>query len=55
MKKAIALTAKIEAKADELLAPLDLEMRMAKWDPKFQRIMWDAVHLAIVKRLAELP
>jgi hypothetical protein len=55
MAKAVAMTKKIEAKANALLAPLDLEMKMMGWKPEFQSIMWNAVMLAVQKRLKDIP
>ena len=52
--KALAITQKLVAKAEDLLAPLDDEMRIMKWNPEFQKIMWDAVHQAVVKRMVKL-
>jgi hypothetical protein len=53
--KALAITQKLVEKAEDLLAPLDNEMRIMKWNPEFQKIMWDAVHLAVVNRMSKLP
>lgn len=38
-----AVAEKLAAKAAELCAPLEMEMRLRKWPADFQRIMWDAV------------
>jgi hypothetical protein len=41
--KAAALAAKLERKVDDLLAPLETEMRIMRWAPDFRVIMWEAV------------
>jgi hypothetical protein len=40
---AIQLARQIEAKAEELLAPMDLEMKIKDWNPEFRKIMWEAI------------
>ena len=38
-----ALAMKIAKKAEDVLAPLRIEMTMNRWKPEFRRIMWEAV------------
>jgi len=41
--KALVVAKKIERKAVDLLAPLELEMRLMGWRPEFSMIMWHAI------------
>lgn len=43
MTRALAVTEKIMAKAEEALAPFRHEMVIRQWAPEFRKIMWDAV------------
>ena len=54
MAKSVALTVKIKRKAEDLLAPLDTEIRMMNWKPEYQSIMWNAVRLAVDERLRKI-
>lgn len=54
MAKAVAMTARLQRKAEDLLAPLDTEIRMMQWKPEFQSIMWNAVRLAVEERLRKI-
>ena len=45
MEKAIALVTKINEKVDDLLKPLELEIKIMQWAPEFQAIIWEAVML----------
>jgi hypothetical protein len=50
LAKAKALTARLEAKVDELLAPLEFEMQTMRWAPEFRAIMWEVVgHKALAR------
>ena len=51
LEAAMAMSRRINRKADDLLAPLDLEMRVMKWRPEFRSIMWEAVMLAAKRRM----
>lgn len=53
LAKAKALTARIAAKVDELLAPLEQEMRAMRWDPQYRAIMWEAVGRRALARAKE--
>lgn len=48
--KAKALAARIEAKVADLLAPMDLEMRIMEWKPEFRVIMWEAIGRKALER-----
>lgn len=50
LEAAMAMTRKITAKAQAELEPLALEMRIMKWEPQFQAIMWEAVMLEARER-----
>ncbi len=52
LEAAMAMSRKINDKAERLLDPLVIEMRIMKWKPEFQSIMWEAVMLA-AKRYME--
>lgn len=41
--KATAPAAKLERKVDDLLAPLETEMRIMRWAPEYRVIMWEAL------------
>jgi hypothetical protein len=43
LASALKLVAKIEAKIADLFRPLELEMRIMKWAPEYQAIIWEAV------------
>jgi hypothetical protein len=43
LAKVEELAAKLVRKVDELLAPLETEMRIMRWAPDFRVIMWEAV------------
>lgn len=51
LEAAIAMTRKITAKAQTELEPLAREMRIMKWKPEFQAIMWEAVMLEARSRM----
>jgi hypothetical protein len=53
LEAAIAISRKINDKAETLLAPLVIEMRIMKWKPEFQAIMWEAVMLAAKQRMED--
>lgn len=48
---AITTTQKLIAKAQRALDPLDREMRVMKWNPEYQVIMWEAVMLEAKLRM----
>ena len=50
---ALELALKIETRAAALLAPLEREMKIKKWDSEFRKIMWEAVAMAALKKCAE--
>jgi hypothetical protein len=41
---------KIEAKIDRLLEPLVIEMRIMKWKPEYQAIIWEAIAHKALRR-----
>ncbi len=43
LKQAKRVTLQIIRKVDDLLSPLEHEMRIMQWAPEFQAIMWEAV------------
>ena len=45
LAKAMAMVQKINRKVDALLEPLQREMRVMKWNPEYQAILWEAVML----------
>ena len=53
LEAAMAMTRKITAKARTELEPLTREMRIMKWKPEFQAIMWEAVMLEAKQRMEE--
>lgn len=52
-QRAADLAKRIQDKAAALLAPLELEMRLAKWSPEFRAIMLDAVAMHALKLAGE--
>lgn len=48
--KAKALVAKIDAKVVDLLAPLATEMRIMKWAPEYEAILWEHVAVKAMAR-----
>ena len=52
MTTADELARRISAKVDQLLAPLDIEIRAMKWPCEYQVIMWEAVGREALKRAA---
>lgn len=52
-QRAADLAKRIQDKAAALLAPLELEMRLAKWSPEFRAIMLNAVAVHALKLAAE--
>lgn len=53
LEAAMAMSRKINDKAERLLDPLVIEMRIMKWEPEFQAIMWEAVMLEAKRRMEE--
>lgn len=53
MAKAKAVAAKIESKVAELLAPMEVEMRIMEWKPEFRAIMWEAIGFKALARAKE--
>ena len=51
MAQAVALTAKIEQKVTDLLAPLEREMQIMKWAPEFRAILWEAVAMRALQKM----
>ncbi len=51
LEAAMAMTRKISAKVDQLLEPLAREMRVMKWAPEYQSILWEAVMLEAKQRM----
>lgn len=43
LAKALEMSKKIARKIDDLLEPLQREMRIMKWPSEYQAIMWEAV------------
>lgn len=54
LEAAMAVTRKITRKVDDLFAPLELEMKIMKWEPRFRSIMWEAVMLGAKQRLEDV-
>ena len=54
LQAAIKMAKTINDKVDTLLAPLDNEMRLMRWKPEFQTIMWEAVQHAAMARMEKL-
>ena len=48
--KAEALAEKIKAKVIDALDPIATEMKIMKWRPEFQAIMWEAVMMEAMAR-----
>ena len=53
LEAAMAMTRKINRKADDLLAPLEREMRIMQWPAEYRSIMWEAVLLGAKQRLED--
>lgn len=47
---AIAMAQKIQNKVNILLEPLQREMRIMKWNPEYQAILWEAVMMEAKNR-----
>lgn len=45
LEQAMAMVRQISSKVDRLLEPLQREMRIMKWEPEYQAILWEAVML----------
>ena len=54
LEAAMAMSRKINDKAELLLDPLVIEMRIMKWKPEFQSIMWEAVMLAVKRHMEKV-
>jgi hypothetical protein len=50
LEKAMAMVQKINRKVDDLLEPLQREMRIMKWPAEYQSILWEAVMLEAKSR-----
>lgn len=53
LAKALEMSKKIARKVDDLLLPLTLEMKVMKWPPEYQAILWEAVMLEAKRRWEE--
>jgi hypothetical protein len=51
LEAAMAITRKIGAKVDKLLAPLALEMEIMEWKPEYRAIVWEAVMIEARQRM----
>lgn len=51
LARAMAMVQKISRKIDTLLEPLQREMRINKWKPEYQAILWEAVMLEAKSRM----
>lgn len=45
LEKAMTMVQKINRKVDDLLLPLQREMRIMQWPTEYQAILWEAVML----------
>lgn len=43
----------VEAKINSLLAPMVAEMKLGKWKPELQEMMWRAIGLVCLKKASE--
>jgi len=50
LEKAKAVVAKIQQRASDTLHPLSREMKIMKWAPEYQIIMWKAVAEEAMRR-----
>ena len=54
LEAAMAMTRKINRKVDDLLAPLEREMKIMQWPAEYRSIMWEAVLLGAKQRLEDV-
>ena len=54
LEAAMAMTRKINRKVDELLAPLEREMKIMQWPAEYRSIMWEAVLLGAKQRMEDV-
>ncbi len=50
LQKAIDMSKKIARKVDDLLAPLEWEMKIMQWPAEYRSILWEAVMLEAKRR-----
>lgn len=54
LEAAMAMTRKINRKVDDLLAPLEREMKIMQWPAEYRSIVWEAVLLGAKQRLEDV-